>query len=147
MKLMPKYIAQASVHIQTGADKVWDALINPAIIKKYFHDTEAISDWKKGSSLEFRGIWKGKPYVDKGVIMEIEKEKLLKYSWLSSLSGLEDKEENYSVISYRIHPAGDGTDLSVTQENIPSEEGKKASEKNWGMTLQGIKSLLENQAG
>ena len=39
-------IAKADTTIDAPVDKVWDALINPEMIKKYMFGTTAISDWK-----------------------------------------------------------------------------------------------------
>ena len=69
-------IAKASTNISAPASRVWDALTNPEIIKQYFFGTQAISDWKEGSSLEFKGEWEGKKYLDKGIILKSEPEKL-----------------------------------------------------------------------
>ncbi len=49
-------VLKTFVSIDASTAKVWDALINPEQIKKYFFGTEAISDWKVGSTLIFKGI-------------------------------------------------------------------------------------------
>ena len=56
---------KVSIHINATTDKVWEALTTPEIIKKYFFGTDAVSDWKVGSSLIFKGEWEGKKYEDK----------------------------------------------------------------------------------
>ena len=48
------------------AKNVWEALINPAMIKQYFFGTDVVSDWKVGNSIVWRGTWQGKEYEDKG---------------------------------------------------------------------------------
>jgi uncharacterized protein YndB with AHSA1/START domain len=138
-----KYIARASVKINVSADKVWDALTNPALIKQYFFGTEAVSDWKVGSTLEFKGVWEGKSYLDKGVILKSEKGKVFQYSYFSSFSGLKDSPENYQIITYILTGDKDATNLTVTQENIDKEESRKHSEENWAGVLKSLKDLLE----
>ena len=59
-----KLVAEAETKINVPVSKVWDALTNPDQIKKYFFGTNAISDWKVGSPLEFKGEWEGKEYHD-----------------------------------------------------------------------------------
>ena len=130
-------------NINAPVSKVWDALVNPEIIRQYLHGTEALSEWKKGSQLLFKGEWKGKSYMDKGIILDIEKEKLLRYTWLSSFSGLEDKPENYTTIAYHLSDEGNFTHLTLVQDNIKSAEGVKASEDNWEAVLTQLKNLLE----
>ena len=136
---------KASIVIDAPRAEVWDALTNPAQIRKYFFGTEAISDWKKGSPLYFRGEWEGKKYEDKGTILENKKEELLKYNYWSSMSGIEDKPENYVIVTYGLNDVDGKTRVTITQENIPTEEMKTHSEQNWNKVLGDLKNLLENQ--
>jgi uncharacterized protein YndB with AHSA1/START domain len=136
-------IAKASTNISAPASRVWDALTNPEIIKQYFFGTQAISDWKVGSSLEFKGEWEGKKYVDKGVILKNEPEKLFQYTYLSSFSNLPDAPENYANVTYELYEDDGETLLTVKQENVPNEEARKHSEQNWVYVLQNLKGLLE----
>ena len=137
------FIAQASITINAPAANVWQALITPELIKQYLFGTEAISDWKVGSPLVYKGVWQGKPYEDKGKILQMEPEKLLVSTYWSDLAGKPDLPENYNTVTYALSPAGDGTKLTITQDNNPSEESAKHSEKNWTMVLEGLKKLLE----
>lgn len=134
-----------SIEIQAPISRVWSALTDPKEIKKYLFGTEAVSDWKKGSSLIFRGEWQGKPYEDKGTILEIEPEKVLKFSYWSAMSGKPDSPENYSTLTFAVKPAGTRTTLSITQETNASQEGLDHSMKNWEAVLATIKKLMEVQ--
>lgn len=136
-------IARAEIAINAPADQVWKALTTPELIKKYFFGTEAVSDWKVGSTLEFKGTWQGKPYVDKGEILQIIPEKLFQYSYFSSFSGLPDAPENYANITYELSENKGTTTLRVKQENIADEQTREHSEKNWQMVLGELKKLLE----
>jgi len=136
-------IAKASTNISAPASRVWDALTNPDIIKQYFFGTQAISDWKEGSSLEFKGEWDGKKYVDKGVILKSEPEKLFQYTYLSSFSNLPDLPEIYANITYELLEEDGETTVTVKQENVANEEARKHSEQNWQNVLKALKDLLE----
>lgn len=76
-----------SININSSITKVWEALTNPELIKKYFFGTECVTDWKKGSPILYKGVWEGKPYEDKGNILDIEKEKFILYNYWSSFFG------------------------------------------------------------
>jgi len=138
-----KFIAKVSCNISATPGEVWNALTNPEIIVQYFFGTQAISDWKVGSALHFKGVWEGKEYLDKGTILKSEFAKLFEYNYISSFSGLEDKPENYAIITYRLFPEQQGTRLDVTQTNIATQEMQKHSEQNWGYILTNLKQLLE----
>ncbi|WP_276374473.1 SRPBCC family protein [Chryseolinea sp. H1M3-3] len=137
------FIAKASVNIAAPASRVWDALTNPDLIKQYFFGTQAVSDWKEGSTLEFKGVWDGKTYLDKGVILKSQPEKLFQYTYYSSFSNLPDAPENYSNISYELDEENGETALTIKQENVANEEARKHSEQNWNHVLKSLKDLLE----
>jgi len=137
---------RASITINATTAKVWEALITPSIIKKYFFGTEAVSDWQKGSPLIFKGEWQGKHYEDKGTILDIVPQKLFKYTYWSSMSGIEDKPENYVVVTYELSGQDNDVTLSITQENIPDEKMKAHSEENWNKVIGDLKKLLEGGA-
>ena len=71
---------KASIEINASHSKVWKALTTPELIKKYLFGTETITDWKIGSPIIFKGEWEGRKYEDKGIILDIKKEKLLNNS-------------------------------------------------------------------
>jgi len=135
---------KVNAEIDAPASKVWDALTKPELIKQYFFGTEAISDWKKGSRLYFRGEWEGKKYEDKGTILETNPPKLFRYSYWSSMSGIEDKPENYVTVTYDLKEENGKTRLTITQENIPDEKTKAHSEENWNKVVSDLKNLVEN---
>lgn len=125
--------------------KVWDALTNPEIIKQYLFGTETISDWKVGRPIVFQGVWEGVTYKDKGTILEFIPEQKLKYDYWSSFSKLEDVSENYQQITFDLVSQDEKTILTLTQENIPSQEAKEHSEANWGMVLDQLKQIVEGK--
>ena len=137
---------RVEIDIKAPVSKVWDALTMPEIIKEYFFGTETYTDWKTGSPIIFKGEWKGKSYVDKGTILEIEKYKMIKYDYWSSMSTIEDKPENYMIVTYHLKDKGEHTNLVVTQENIPDENSKVHSQENWKKIMGDMKKLVEKNA-
>ena len=139
-------LAKKSISIDAPIERVWEGLTNPALIKQYFFGTQAESDWKKGSTLTFRGEWEGKQYEDKGNIVTIEPPTYLRYTYFSSMSGKEDVPENYAHVTYELSEDGESTLLTVTQDNIESERSRQHSEENWGTVLESLKQLLEKES-
>ena len=45
------FIAKATITIDAPVERVWDALVNPGIIKQYMFGTEVFSDWEEGSPI------------------------------------------------------------------------------------------------
>lgn len=139
-------IAKAQATINAPVDKVWDALIDPAMIKKYMFGTTVKSDWKEGSKITWSGEWEGKNYEDKGEILTFQPMKKLAYSHYSPLTGQEDIPENYHNVTIELEDKGDQTNITLTQDNNTSEQEKEHSEKNWNMMLEGMKKLLEEES-
>lgn len=136
-------VAKASVKIKASNDKVWDALVNPEMIRQYMFGTEVVSDWKEGSPIIWKGIWNGKSYEDKGIILKYEMKKNLEFSHFSPLTGIPDIPENYHKVTYRLSDEGDYTLVSLFQNNNATEKDREHSQKNWETVLTGLKKVLE----
>ena len=141
-----KYVAKAQTIINATADKVWNALTNPEMIKKYMFGTTVVSDWKEGSKIVWKGEWEGKSYEDKGKILQLEDQKRLQYSHYSPLSGLHDNPENYHIVTIDLAKKDNETIVTLIQDNNPDEKTKEHSEKNWKMMLASLKKLLEESS-
>lgn len=137
------FIARASMTINAPASRVWEAITKPELIRKYLFGTEVVSDWKVGSSILYRGEWQGKPFEDKGQILEIEPEKRLVSTYWSPMSGVPDLPENYHQVTYQLLERDGKTEVTILQDNNASEEEKAHSETNWKTVLAGLKKLVE----
>ena len=132
-----------SITIEAPADEVWKAITTPALIKRWFFGVDTTTDWKVGSPLIYTGTYQGKPYEEKGTIQKIEPGKLLQATHFSATSGKEDKPENYALVTWKLDSEGDATVVSVTQDNISSEQAVEGAKKNWTAVLQGLKKTVE----
>jgi len=134
-----------TVEIVASLIEVWHALTDRETIKKYFFGVEAISEWEEGSSLIFRGEGEGKTFEDKGTILEAIPGEKLQYDYWTGFSGLEDKPENYSLVTFILEQTVDGTILNLKQKGFASEEALAHAEGGWTMVLQNLKELLESE--
>ena len=140
------FIAEAQTTIDAPIDKVWDAFINPDTIKKYMFGTTVISDWKEGSKIAWKGEWDGKPYEDKGIILQFKPKTKLQYSHFSPLTGQPDIPENYHTVTIELTDKDKQTIVFLSQDNNTTKQAKEYSEQNWMMMLTGLKKLLEENA-
>jgi len=138
--------ATAEITIEGSVSEVWDALINPDKIKRYMFGAEAVSDWKVGSPIVWKGEWKGKPFQDKGRILEIQQGKRLRYSHFSPLSGEPDRPESYHTVTIQVEGVDGHVHVDLSQDNAGSEKGREESSRNWSMMLQGLKTTVEASA-
>jgi len=138
-----EFIAKAETIIGVSPAKVWAALTDPEIVKERLFGTTVVSNWQVGSPLIYKGEWEGNAYEDKGTILEIIPEKILSSTYWSEMSGLPDLPENYQKVTYKLSAVPNGTRLSITQENVKTEESQNHSGENWAKVLTGLKNLLE----
>lgn len=136
------FTATTALDLPAPPAKVWDALTNPAMIKQYMFGAELSGDWRQGGTVIYRGEWDGTPFEDRGDIVEIDPPRLLKVNYYSAMTGQPDTPENRQLITYALQPAGNGTRLTVSQSNNPTQEAATAAEGNWAMTLDTLKTLL-----
>ena len=96
-----------------------------------------------GSPITYEGIWEGKAYRDKGVILQVEPRKLLVATYWSAMSGLPDVPENYQTVRYELAAEDGGTRLTIVQDNNSTQEDANHSAENWTMVLGGLKKIVE----
>ncbi len=133
-----------SIDINSRPEKVWDALTNPEKIAVYLFGTETITDWQVGSTITFQGEYDGYKYQDKGNVLENKPNELLRYNYWAQYSNLEDKLENYSIVTYEIKQiADDQVTFTWTQEGFANEQGHEHTDKTLYGMLEQIKKLVE----
>lgn len=136
--------AIVNIEINAPVAKAWDGITDPDIIRQYMHGTNVVTDWRVGSPIIWKGEWDGKSYEDKGTILAVEPQKLLKTTHWSPMSGSEDKPENYHTVLYELADNHGNTVLTLTQGNNPSQEAADNMAKNgWTPMLQILKTVLE----
>src|SRR5664279_5546978 len=140
---MADYVAKAETEITASPERVWAALTDPKLIKRYMFGSEVETDWQQGSPIVWRGEYEGKAYEDKGEIVEIETERRLKVTHFSPLSGLEDVPGNYHTLLYELRKNGDKTHISLSQDKNASQEQAQRAKGNWEMMLRGLKEVVE----
>ena len=148
-KTMKQLIARASVQINAPAARVWDVLTQTEFTRQYMFGCEAVSDWKVGSPLLWKGMQNDRQIVFvKGTILRIEPEKALAYTTFDPNAGLEDVPDNYVTASYHLTPNRDGVLLEVSQGDFAKcahcEKRYSETAAAWPIVLQKVKALAEH---
>lgn len=115
------------ITINADRKKVWNALTNPEETKKYMFGCEALSDWKVGDSLLWKGVHEGQEMVFvKGFVLAIDPYEFLKYSVIDPFASYPDIPENYLNVSYELIEENGATTLVVIQDGFEhAAEGEK----------------------
>ena len=136
-------VISKSIDIFSPATKVWDVLTNPEMITQYFTGAETVTSWQVGREITFTHVYEGKEFKNKGVILNFEPNKLLRYTYWTFFSNTEDKPENYTTITYDLTGVSDKTQLRLTQTNFKNAEWYEALEIGWDQVLEKMKQLAE----
>lgn len=147
-KMQSGLTVRKNIRLNANSAKVWEALTNPELTKQYMFGCEAISDWKAGSPLLWKGHVKGEDKIFvKGEIVSIEPGKKLQYTTFGPDSGLKDEPSNYLTVTLELTPKGAETELTVTQGDFSTvengEERYKHTLSNWDYTLEGLRKVVE----
>lgn len=133
-----------SVEVNVPPSKVWEALTKPELISEYLFGTNTTTDWKPGSKINFEGEYEGTKYNDHGVVMENDPEKLLSYTYWSSMTGLEDKPENYSLVTYKIDRIDDNrSKFTWVQQGFKDEKSYEHTKTSMKSFLESVKNVME----
>ena len=143
--------SQVRTTVKAPPSAVWKALTTPSTLKQFFFGSDISTDWQVGSPIRFKGNWKGKPYEDKGNIQTFDRDKRLAFTHWTPLSGMEDRPENYHLVSFDLRSANGGTEVVLTQTNQNdaeplTPENRQEYAKNWTMVLEGLKKAAEGAA-
>lgn len=126
-----EYISNTSIEIDAPLSKVWNALTTSEIAKQYFFEANIECNWKENSPITFKGEFNGNKYEEKGVLISVKPEIRLQYTHWSNLEGIPDVPENYRIWTFDLSESENGTQLSVSESNIPTKKKQKRSDDFW----------------
>lgn len=146
-KTMVQHIDKTII-INAPPAAVWEALTDIDVMKAWMAEPELdlkiITDWKIGNTIVIKGFHHVR-FENTGVVLQFEPEKILAYNFLSSLSRLPDKPDNYSIVEFSVTPLESETSLRLTLRNFPTEAIFKHLDFYWSATLEIMKKWIEKQ--
>ena len=135
--------ARAALHVDASRDRLWHALTDPDTISRFMFGSRVDTDWREGSPIRYRGEWEGRPYEDKGTILEVAPGERLVTSYYSPLSGKPDEPASYQTVSYLLADDEDGTLVTITQDGCADDAEAERMSDNWAAVLASLKGVVE----
>jgi uncharacterized protein YndB with AHSA1/START domain/DNA-binding transcriptional ArsR family regulator len=126
------------IYIKTTPARLWKALTDTEMRRKYTFGAIVTSDWTSGSRYEATGM--GTPILE-GENLEVDPPRRLVQSF-RALWDEDVKSEGTSRVTYEIEPIGDSCRLTVTHDQL-REGANDQLFGGWPMVLSGLKTLLE----
>jgi DNA-binding transcriptional ArsR family regulator len=128
------------IYIKTTPERLWEAITNPEMRRKYSFGIGVITDWAPGSHYEGVTFASSTPILE-GENLEIDAPRRLVQSFRALWSD-DVKSEGTSRVTWEIEPVGDSCCLTVTHDQL-REGGNDEIFGGWPMILSGLKTLLE----
>ena len=113
---MTDHVAHAETEISASPQQVWDAMTDPEAISRFMFGSKVETDWEEGSPITWSGEYDGRPFQDKGEILEVVENQRLRMTHFSPLSGEDDVPENHHTLDYRLEDRGGSTRLTLDQD-------------------------------
>jgi uncharacterized protein YndB with AHSA1/START domain/DNA-binding transcriptional ArsR family regulator len=127
------------IYIKTTPERLWEAITDDELRRKYNFGVGVQSDWTPGSSYE--GVHPRGGTIAAGENLEVDPPRRLVQSF-NALWADEVKAEGTSRVTWEIEPVGDSCKLVVTHDQM--REGVNAQiYGGWPQILSGLKTLLE----
>ncbi|MDR7158022.1 uncharacterized protein YndB with AHSA1/START domain [Arthrobacter sp. BE255] len=137
------HVATSTITIEAPPDRVWKVITDPRAVKEFMFGADLATDWTVGGPIAWRGEWEGKPYEDKGTVLEVDPGQKLVHTHFSPLGGEEDKPENYHTLTWTLEDKGGRTQLTLAQDNNASEDAAEHSRGMWDMLVADVKKITE----
>ncbi len=129
-------------YIVTTPDKLFDALIDPEMTRRYWANGRNVSDWQVGST------WRHEDYDDAddidvaGTVLEKDPPRRLVVSWARPSDVGEPAKR--SRVSFDLEPMENSVRLTVTHDELePDSDMLRGITWGWPAVLSSLKTLLE----
>ena len=135
----PKFVYVS--YINSTPEKVFNALIDPEMTKKYWWNHHNASDWKTGSKWEHRDYDNPSKVDIVGQVIESNPPNKLVVSWARPAD--EHNAERTSRVTYDIETSSEGVvRLTITHDELDEEMFESIS-TGWPGVVSALKTLLE----
>jgi uncharacterized protein YndB with AHSA1/START domain/DNA-binding transcriptional ArsR family regulator len=132
------------IYIKTTPERLWQALTDPELRRKYTFGVAVYSGWQPGSRYEGRTTEttiSPNMTILEGENLEVDPPRRLVQSFRALWSD-DVKREGTSRVTWEIEPVGDSCRLTVTHDQL-REGANPELYGGWPMVLSGLKTLLE----
>jgi len=128
------------IYIKTSPERLWEAITNPAMRRKWNFSAGVESDWTPGSRYQGISPNSGGP-IWEGENLEVDPPHRLVQTFRALWSD-DVKREGTSKVIWSIEPIGDSCRLTVVHQQL-REGANPELYGGWMMLLSGLKTLLE----
>lgn len=107
----------STIKINASRQKVWDTITKAELVKLWQYGSDLLTSWEIGSDIRFRTGWGDKVFEQWGKVLAVKPTEIVKYSLFAPRPELEDKPENYFIMSYVLTEEDGLIKLEIIQED------------------------------
>lgn len=133
----------STIIINASIEKVWNTITKPELVKLWQYGSDLLTNWQIGSDIKFRTEWEGKVFEQWGKVLEIRPNELVKYSLFAPGPELEDKPENYFIMTYVLSSKNGQTRLKIIQEDNRRNAVQEEPQGEDNPVLKSLKEFAE----
>jgi uncharacterized protein YndB with AHSA1/START domain len=138
---MANHIATAEADVRAPIAEVWAALTDTTRLEQIMFRSTVETDWSVGSPIVYRGEWQGKPFEDRGIVLEVTEPTVIRVS--HEAPGSDETHE----VRYDLRELGpDATHVTLTQDHNESVEAAQHSAENWQAMLEALQRAVGRPA-
>jgi len=128
------------IYIRTTPERLWEAIIDPEIRRKYNFGASVQSEWTVGARMDLTAPG-AEMLLGEGEILEIDPPRKLVHTMIAHFSP-EAEAEGTSRVTWEIEQVSDSCRLTLTHDQM-REAANNQIYGGWPMILSGLKTWLE----
>jgi uncharacterized protein YndB with AHSA1/START domain len=138
-------IVVQEITITGPAERIFEALTNPSQLVAWwraegrFETTHMESDLRPGGKWMMRGIGMGRPFQVSGEYRQIDRPRLLVFTWLADWQ----EDNTISTVRFDLEEMDGVTTVRVTHSGLTTERSR-SSHKGWPQILAALKAYIES---
>ena len=133
----------STIKINASMDRVWETITKAELVKLWQYGSDLITSWEAGSDIRFSTEWEGKVYEQWGKVLQVIPKESVKYSLFAPRPGLEDKPENYFIMTYSLTNKNGETVLKIIKEDSRENVIEEEAESEENPVLKSLKEVAE----
>lgn len=133
-------------YIRTTPEKMFDAITNPEMARRYWGHENVSEDWRPGSKWQHVRPDESRTVDLVGKVIESDPPKRLVISWANESQ--KDDPDQYSRVTFDIEAQGEVVKLTVAHDELQPGSGMlNGISEGWPQVLSSMKSFLETGQG
>lgn len=135
----------SEIQIAAPPERVFEALVNPSQVVQWWGQQgiyvckEFHADLRVGGNWRSAGVdGRGNPFETSGKFVEINRPKILAYTWVASWTG--DLE---TLVRWELEPSGEGTRVRIRHSGFGAHPEAAQNYRGWPRMLGWLQALLE----